>query len=93
MNKLKTILWDLDGTIADTETNGHRIAFNLAFSDFKLNWKWNKSLYYKLLEIAGGKNRILHYSKIIDYDLHKELAEEIHQRKQSYYLDIISLKS
>ena len=36
MNKLKAVFWDVDGTLADTEMCGHRLAFNLAFKDFDL---------------------------------------------------------
>ena len=38
MNKLKAVFWDVDGTLADTEMCGHRLAFNLAFKDFDLDY-------------------------------------------------------
>ena len=38
MNILKAVFWDVDGTIADTELGGHRIAFNRAFSDYDLDF-------------------------------------------------------
>ena len=66
MHKLKAVFWDVDGTIADTELCGHRVAFNLAFKDFDLDWNWNESQYLDLLKISGGFNRIIHYrNKII----------------------------
>ena len=36
------LLWDVDGTLAETETerDGHRIAFDLAFEAMGLPWRW-----------------------------------------------------
>ena len=31
---MKALLWDVDGTLAETERDGHRVAFNQAFEDF-----------------------------------------------------------
>ena len=38
MNELKALIFDVDGTLADTEVNGHRVAFNQAFAAAGLNW-------------------------------------------------------
>ena len=48
MTRLQAVFWDVDGTLADTELNGHRPAFNQAFSDCGLNWNWNEELYTQL---------------------------------------------
>ena len=61
MNKLSAVFWDVDGTIADTELCGHRVAFNLAFKDFDLEWYWSENKYLDLLKISGGFNRIIHF--------------------------------
>lgn len=58
--KLKALIFDVDGTIAETEFV-HLKAFNQAFSDFKLNWQWDTPLYTKLLEVTGGKERLKFY--------------------------------
>jgi len=55
--KIEGIIFDVDGTIADTE-DIHRQAFNKAFSKFDLNWHWSKEKYHELLFISGGKERI-----------------------------------
>ena len=60
-NKISAVLFDVDGTLADTERDGHRLAFNSAFNDFGLNWDWNVELYGELLNITGGKERIRYY--------------------------------
>ena len=59
--EIRAVLFDVDGTLADTERDGHRLAFNAAFSDFGLTWYWDIELYGKLLITTGGKERILHY--------------------------------
>ncbi len=58
---LQAILFDVDGTLADTERDGHRVAFNRAFADAGLGWVWDESLYGELLAVTGGKERIRHY--------------------------------
>ncbi len=61
MAQLQALIFDVDGTLADTERDGHRIAFNRAFAEAGLNWNWEDSLYGELLAIAGGKERIRFY--------------------------------
>ena len=60
-NKLQAVLFDVDGTLADTEQDGHRIAFNAAFQEFGLTWDWDITLYGELLKVTGGKERIRYY--------------------------------
>lgn len=61
MANLSALIFDVDGTLADTERDGHRVAFNLAFADAGLDWDWSVELYGKLLSVTGGKERIRHY--------------------------------
>lgn len=61
MGTLKALVFDVDGTLADTERDGHRVAFNEAFADYGLDWYWSESLYGELLRVTGGKERIRHY--------------------------------
>ncbi len=58
MAELKCILWDVDGTLADTERDGHRVAFNMAFDEAGRNREWDVPTYGELLEVTGGKERI-----------------------------------
>lgn len=55
--KLQGLIFDVDGTLAETE-DLHRQAFNEAFADAGLDWRWDKATYRVLLETAGGKERI-----------------------------------
>ncbi len=61
MAELKALLFDVDGTLADTERDGHRVAFNRAFADAGLPWDWSEDLYGELLAVTGGKERIRYY--------------------------------
>jgi len=56
--ELKCLLWDVDGTLADTERDGHRVAFNLAFEEAGMDRRWDVPTYGELLAVTGGKERI-----------------------------------
>jgi len=57
---LQALIFDVDGTLADTEA-AHRAAFNQAFDEEGLDWQWDEALYTQLLDVSGGKERLLHY--------------------------------
>ncbi len=61
MQELKAIFFDMDGTIVDTEKDGHRVAFNEAFSQSGIEAEWSVEEYHQLLKIAGGKERMKIY--------------------------------
>ncbi len=52
------LLWDVDGTLAETELDGHRLAFNRALAEAGLPWRWDPSTYLSLLPISGGRERL-----------------------------------
>jgi beta-phosphoglucomutase-like phosphatase (HAD superfamily) len=58
MAELKALIFDVDGTLADTERDGHRVAFNAAFAEAGLDWHWDVPTYGRLLTTTGGKERI-----------------------------------
>lgn len=62
MNSLQALIFDVDGTLAETERDGHRPAFNMAFAEHGLPWHWDEPLYGELLAVTGGKERIRHYA-------------------------------
>ena len=66
---LRALLFDLDGTLADTEVLGHRPAYNRAFRKLGLPFRWGPKLYRKLLRQPGGQERLLHYLKRYHPDL------------------------
>ena len=86
---LNALIFDVDGTLADTEA-AHRAAFNAAFVEVGLDWHWNESVYAGLLDVAGGKERILHYWKMVDPDeacgpIVGQTIDEVHKIKTRHY--------
>lgn len=52
------VVFDVDGTLVDSERHGHRVAFNDAFSALDLPYRWGEEEYGRLLEVAGGRQRL-----------------------------------
>ncbi len=95
MENLQALLFDVDGTLADTEKDGHRIAFNLAFDEFKLGWNWDEALYGKLLSVTGGKERIKFYLEKFNSTFKKPndfdgFVKDLHAAKTKFYVQLIS---
>ncbi len=57
----QAFIFDVDGTLADTERDGHRVAFNQAFEEYELDWYWDEETYAELLSVTGGKERMKYY--------------------------------
>jgi HAD superfamily hydrolase (TIGR01509 family) len=91
---LQALIFDVDGTLADTERDGHRIAFNAAFRDAGLDWVWSDELYGELLAVTGGKERIRHFCERFhpalparsDFDA---LVRRLHEAKTARYVDLV----
>jgi HAD superfamily hydrolase (TIGR01509 family) len=92
---LKAILFDVDGTLAETERDGHRVAFNQAFTEAGLNWSWSVEVYGALLAITGGKERIRHFMDEY-HPAYPSQADEatwiagLHQAKTTHYLRLLA---
>jgi HAD superfamily hydrolase (TIGR01509 family) len=92
---LQALIFDVDGTLADTES-AHREAFNQAFAEFGLDWHWDDALYTELLNISGGKERILHYWKSVDPSLRElggmalqDSIDRLHALKTAAYEEAV----
>jgi len=94
MSKLEALIFDVDGTLADTERDGHRVAFNQAFQEAGLDWDWTVDLYGDLLQVTGGKERIrLYVEKFLErFELDEDITEfaaRLHKRKTHFYLELL----
>ena len=92
---LKALLFDVDGTLADTERDGHRPAFNAAFKEFGLDWHWDVPLYGQLLAVTGGKERMKYYVEKFRTDYVKpenfeELVASLHKAKTAHYTRMLA---
>jgi phosphoglycolate phosphatase-like HAD superfamily hydrolase len=90
---VRALLFGVDGTLADTERDGHRPAFNQAFADAGLDWQWDVALCGRLLAVTGGKERIKHYVDRFRPDYRKprrfeERVAELHRAKTRHYAAI-----
>jgi HAD superfamily hydrolase (TIGR01509 family) len=93
--QLKAFLFDVDGTLSDTERDGHRVAFNRAFDEFDIDWHWDINTYGELLAVTGGKERMKFYAdKFLDTnklpDNLEALIPELHQAKTRHYMELLS---
>lgn len=93
--QLKAFLFDVDGTLSDTERDGHRIAFNQAFDEYRLNWHWDVNTYGELLAVTGGKERMKYFAdKFLDKDKLPDnlesLIPELHKAKTRHYTALLS---
>ncbi len=98
MTQLKAIIFDVDGTLAETERDGHRIAFNQTFDDVGLDWHWDEDLYGKLLAVTGGKERIRYF--LTDFNTNfsydgkiDDLIKELHAKKTKHYVALLQSKT
>jgi HAD superfamily hydrolase (TIGR01509 family) len=92
---LKALIFDVDGTLADTERDGHRVAFNAAFREAGLPWNWDVALYGKLLAVSGGKERIAHYARQVAPDLAARpdfdaFLRKLHTLKTGHYVRLVA---
>lgn len=92
---LRALIFDVNGTLANTERDGHRPAFNAAFAEAGLSWHWDETFYGTLLDVTGGKERIRHYAERFDpatrarpdFD---ELLQKVHDLKTRNYQRLLA---
>jgi HAD superfamily hydrolase (TIGR01509 family) len=94
MNTPRAIIFDVDGTLAETERDGHRPAFNLAFAEAGLDWHWDETLYGELLAVTGGKERIRHFAERYAPQIAARadfpaLVQRLHAAKTRHYVALV----
>ncbi len=89
MTELKALIFDVDGTLANTE-EAHRKAFNHSFKAAGLDWEWDVELYTKLLKVTGGKERIRHYVEdVLKEEIDQEKVVALHVAKNARYQAVV----
>ncbi|MFQ5802827.1 MAG: HAD-IA family hydrolase [Candidatus Methylomirabilales bacterium] len=92
MSILRLVIFDVDGTLAETERDGHRVAFNRAFERLGLPDRWDEDFYGDLLRVTGGRERLYLY-----FDRYRplpgterdQLVEELHRLKNEAFRRLI----
>ncbi len=82
---IKALLWDVDGTIAETERDGHRVAFNRAFEALGLAWRWDEARYGELLHDMATRS-----DAPVLLDERLALARRLHEVKNRAYGEIVA---
>jgi beta-phosphoglucomutase-like phosphatase (HAD superfamily) len=90
----QAFIFDVDGTLADTERDGHRVAFNQAFAESGLDWQWDEETYGELLSVTGGKERIKYYVESRNKaeqsrDDLEALIKQLHALKTEKYVTLL----
>jgi beta-phosphoglucomutase-like phosphatase (HAD superfamily) len=63
----RALLFDCDGVLADTERDGHLVAFNRMWREQGVDWQWTVEQYAEKLKIGGGKERIASLGRDDDF--------------------------
>jgi HAD superfamily hydrolase (TIGR01509 family) len=90
--KLKALIFDVDGTLAETE-EAHRAAFNSTFKSSGLDWNWSVSDYRQLLKTTGGKERMRAFQAGFsagERRLSDDEIAEFHAEKTKAYGDVLA---
>lgn len=90
---MEALLFDCDGVLVDTEKDGHRVAFNMAFSRKGIGADWGVDEYRELVKVSGGKERMKHYFEGTGwpegaYD-RTGFIRELHALKTSLFMELI----
>ena len=91
---IEALIFDVDGTMADTE-EAHRVAFNLAFERYRLDWVWEPSEYRELLKITGGKERMASFIDSLPLSAAERrrlqmIVPDIHAEKTRFYSSFVN---
>ncbi|CAN5498963.1 HAD family hydrolase [soil metagenome] len=91
-NPLAAVIFDVDGTLVDSERDGHRVAFNQAFAELGLPDRWDVDVYGRLLEVAGGRRRIDTWlaERGMPEPERRDLVPRLHERKTELFRQLVS---
>jgi HAD superfamily hydrolase (TIGR01509 family) len=96
----KALIFDCDGVLADTERDGHLVAFNQMWQEQGVNWQWSLAQYAEKVKIGGGKERMFSLGQDDDFRAVYQVpgSEEAwwntvagwHKRKSEIYKEMVA---
>ena len=94
MEKIKALIFDCDGVLAETERDGHRVAYNQAFKEYGIDAEWDTLEYAKLVKISGGKERMKAYfsedtARFPIEQFNDEYIQKLYECKTSIFIDML----
>lgn len=89
---LEAVIFDLDGTLVDSERDGHRVAFNRAFEALGLPDRWEPAYYGELLHTTGGLRRIDQHlaARGMPATERERLVPQLHARKTELFREMVA---
>ncbi|MFZ9244487.1 MAG: HAD family hydrolase, partial [Burkholderiaceae bacterium] len=94
LSRFRAVLFDVDGTLAETERDGHLPAFNQAFEQTGLDWHWSPQDYAWLLKTTGGYERMQVWARHVGDEQALstdglDRLRQAHQLKNRLYAQIV----
>lgn len=91
---IQALIFDCDGVLVDTERDGHRVAFNMAFKELNIDAHWDIERYGDLLSTGGGKERLRRHFDEVGWpvareDQREQMVIDLHKVKTGFFLNII----
>jgi HAD superfamily hydrolase (TIGR01509 family) len=96
---VRALIFDCDGVLGETESRGHRVAFNRTFREYGIAWSWSVEEYRRLLKIGGGKERLHALLETPEFqarftgpekgEIRDAMVREWHRRKSEIYRQIV----
>ena len=96
---MRALIFDCDGVLADTERDGHLVAFNQMWREQGVNWQWTLDQYAEKLKIGGGKERIASLGRDADFraaynvpasdEAWQTTVTEWHKRKSDLFKQLV----
>ena len=96
---MPALIFDCDGVLADTERDGHLVAFNQMWREQGVNWQWTLDQYAEKLKIGGGKERIGSLARDADFraaynvpasdEAWQAIVAQWHKRKSDLFQQLV----
>ena len=91
--KIQALLFDCDGVLAETERDGHRVAYNRAMRELGIDAEWSETEYAELVLVSGGKERLKYYfnkypSRFPSDKYNGDLIQGIYLKKTGIFKDM-----